>query len=96
MNGSNARNVDLALGHRGDQDVQCLFGDAVEFFKVEQRPGTHRAEERTVDERVVGVAAFEHEGRIMCAEEPCRGQLGVAFDEDEISVELVGDSAEQG
>ena len=32
------RHVDLPLGHRPDQDVERLLGDAVELLDVEQPP----------------------------------------------------------
>ncbi len=87
--------VEFALAHHGDEHVQRLLGDAVDLLDVQQRPVAQRRRERTVDEHVRVVALGHHPGRIEVADEPGRGEFGVALDELETDAQLEGDGAQQ-
>ena len=58
-------------------------GHPVELLDVEQAAGAQRRDQRAVDEDLLDVAVGEHPGRVEVADQPRRGQLGVALDEEE-------------
>ena len=88
-------NVQFALAHHGDQDVQRLLGHTVDLLDVQQRPVAQRRCEWPVDEDV-GVVALGHDpGRVEVTDQACRCEFGVALDELEADAELVGDGTQQ-
>ena len=89
------RHVQLALAHHRDEDVERLLRHPVELLDVQQRPVTHRRDQRPVDEDVGVVPLGEHSGRIEVPDESRRRQLRVALDELEADAQLVGDGPEQ-
>ena len=89
------RHVELALAHHRDEDVERLLRHPIELLDVQQRPVTHRRDQRPVDEDVGVVPLGEHPGRIEVPDESRRRQLGVALDELEADAQLVGDGPEQ-
>ena len=87
--------VQLALAHHGDQDVEGLLRHPVELLDVQQGAVAHGRDERTVDEHVGVVAIGQHTGGIEVPDQAGRRQLGVALDELEADAELVGDGPQE-
>ena len=89
------RHRDLALGQHGDEDVERLLRDPVELLQVQQPRAAHRRQQRSVDEVGRHVAAGEHGGGVVLADQPGRGQLGVALHEDDVLPHVGRDRAQQ-
>ena len=86
---------DLLLGHRSEEHVQGLLGNAVELLDVEEPTGSHRLEQRPVLEDLGGIAALQDQGWVEVPDEPGGGELGVALHEDEGDLTVVRDLAQQ-
>ena len=92
---SDAGHVEFALGEGGDEDVEGLLGHPVEFLDVEQAPLPQGGDEGPFGEGLGQVAPFQHQGRIVGADEAGRGELGVALDELHPPAGGVGDDPQQ-
>ena len=79
-------NSELTLAHRRDDDVEGFLGNAIDLLYIEECPAAQRFDERSVEEDLGRVALGQHAGGIKRADEPGRGELGVALDEDKFDV----------
>jgi len=87
--------VDLPLAHHGDEDIEGLLRDAVDFLDVEQRALAQRGQQRSIDEDVGRIALGQDAGGVEMPHETRRGELGVALDELESDAETTGHRTQQ-
>ena len=91
-----AGHVQLPLAHGGDDDVERLLRHPVDLLDVEEGAGAQGLDQRAVEEHFGGVALDEHPGRVERADQPRRGQLGVALHEDQLDAGRGGEGPQQG
>ncbi len=96
LNPSESRHVEFTLTHHGNQHVERLFGNPVEFLDVQQRPVLQRSGKWTGNEDVRVISLAQHAGRVEVTNEARRREFGIALNKLETNVHLASDTAEQG